>query len=120
MTKTSPYNLLKDVVNDNPTIKFPIELIHPELIQTFLNPEEFDYFTTICYQKLKREYGQVYGHAFLSLLELRMKLSRRSVYDLDKEVFQVEFDNFLYSLENLYITRINKDSPDGEMMSEMI
>lgn len=113
------YPLLESVVNDNPTFKFPIELIRKEFISIVLEPLEFDYFITYCTKKLKRKYGQTISHIFLTTLELKMRLRDRDIYQLSTSQFHLEMENFLNTLENLYITRIDKKSSDGEMMSAM-
>ena len=111
--------LLEDVVRDNPTFKFPIESIVKELTSMFIEPLEFDYFTIQSYRKLKREYGETIAHIFLSTLEMKLNLKDRDIYSLSTQEYQTEIENFLSTLENLYITKVNKKSSDGEMMSAM-
>lgn len=111
--------LLQSVVQDNPTYKFPVETISKELTSMFLEPLEFDYFTIQSYRKLKREYGETVAHIFLSTLDLKLQLKERDIYSLTTQQYQAEMENFLTTLENLYITKIDKKSSDGEMMSAM-
>lgn len=111
--------LLQSVVQDNPTYKFPVETISKELTSMFLEPLEFDYFTIQSYRKLKREYGETVAHIFLSTLDLKLQLKERDIYSLTTQQYQTEMENFLTTLENLYITKIDKKSSDGEMMSAM-
>lgn len=112
--------LLESVIQDNPTYKFPIEFINKELMSMFLEPLEFDYFTIQSYRKLKREFGETIAHIFLQVLEMKMKSRERDVYSLTVPEYQAEMENFLSTLENIYITKVDKKSPDGEMMSAMI
>ena len=111
--------LLQSVVQDNPTYKFPVETISKELTSLFLNPLEFDYFTIQSYRKLKREYGDTVAHIFLTTLEIKLSIKERDIYSLSTQEYQTEMENFLSTLENLYITKIDKRSSDGEMMSAM-
>ena len=121
MTKqTSILPLLESVVRDNITYKFPIEFINKELTEMFLEPLEFDYFMVMIYRKLKREFGEAIAHIFLQVIELKMKIKERDIYSLSTTQFQDEMEDFLTSLENTYITKIDKSSPDGEMMTAMI
>jgi len=113
------YPLLESVVKDNPTYKFQVESISKELIAMFIEPLEFDYFTSMIYKKLKKEYGETVGHIFLSTIELKLNLRDRDIYTLSTKEYQSEMENFLLTLENLFITRIDKNSSDGEMMSAM-
>jgi hypothetical protein len=119
MEQKSLIPLLADVVRDNPTFKFPIEIIIKELTSMFLEPLEFDYFAIKSYRKLKREYGDTVAHIFLTTLEIKLSIKERDIYSLSAQEYQTEMENFLSTLENLYITKIEKNSPDGEMMSAM-
>ena len=119
MEKQALMNLLESVVRDNPTYKFPVETINKELTSLFLEPLEFDYFIIQSYRKLKREFGSTIAHIFLSTLELKLNIKERDIYTLSTAEYQVEIENFLTTLENLYITKVDKKSSDGEMMSAM-
>jgi hypothetical protein len=117
--KEAIFPLLESVVQDNYTFKFPVEIISKELTSLFLEPLEFDYFMIQSYRKLKREFGEVVAHIFLSTADLKLNLKDRDIYSLTTAEYQVEIENFLTTLENLYITKIDKKSSDGEMMSAM-
>jgi len=119
MEQKSLIPLLADVVRDNPTFKFPVEIIVKELTSMFLEPLEFDYFAIQSYRKLKREYGDTIAHIFLTTLEIKLNIKQRDIYSLSAQEYQTEIENFISSLENLYITKIDKKSSDGEMMSAM-
>lgn len=86
----------------------------------FLNPMEYDYFLIQSYRRLKREYSGTVAHIFLSTLDLKMRTRDRDIYKLSEEEFQSDFEKFIHTLEHLYITRIDKKSSDGEMMSVMV
>lgn len=86
----------------------------------FLNPEEFDYFSIQSYRKLKREFGYTIAHIFLTTMDSKLKLKERDIRSLTNDEYGVEIENFISCLENLIITRVPKNSPDGEMMSAMI
>lgn len=111
--------LLESVIKDNPTFKFPIEYINKELTNMFLEPLEYDYFIIQAYRKLKKEYGETIAHIFLSTIEMKMG-SKKDVYGLSLQEYQNKMENFLSTLERLYITKVDKKSPDGEMLSAMI
>ena len=111
--------LLESVVKDNTTFKFPIESISKELTSMFLEPLEFEYFTIQTYKKLKREFGETVAHIFLTTLDMKLQLKERDIYTLSVEQYQSEMESFLITLERLYITKVDKKSSDGEMMSAM-
>lgn len=121
MSSTSTiYPLLESVIKDHRTFKFPIKFIHKELLAAFMQPFEFDYFMTMCFKKLKSEYGYTVGHIFLQVMEIKLKTANRDIYSLTESEYHTEMENFISSLENIYITKIDKDSPDGELLSAMI
>lgn len=86
----------------------------------FMQPEEFDYFMIQSYRNLKREYGGTIAHIFLTTLEGKLNMDQNNIRNLSLEQYQEQLEEFFNTLENLYITRIDKNSPDGEMMSAMI
>lgn len=112
--------LLEALIDDNSTYKFPFESISKELLNMFLNQEEFDYFSIQAYRKLKREFGNVLAHIFLTTMELKLNLKERDVHQMTLEEYQESIEALISSLEVLYITRIEKKSPDGEIMTALI
>ena len=119
MTESNLYTLLESVVEDNHSFKFPIQAISKELINMLITQQEFDYFMMQAYKILKRDYGFVYGHIFLTTLETKLNLSNLDVHTLSEIEYQEKISDLLMTLENLMVTRIDKKSPDGEMMSAM-
>jgi hypothetical protein len=111
--------LLEDIVKDNPTFKFPIETINKELMSLFLEPMEFDYFIIQSFRKLKRDFGDVIAHIFLQTLELKLNMKPQEVANLTLEEYHSYIEIFISALENIYITRIDRNSSDGEMLSVM-
>lgn len=111
--------LLESLVQDNPTYKFPVELIQKELINIFLSQEEFDYFMMQAYKKIKREYGSTIAHIFLTTLEMKLDLKNTDIHNLSPDDYAVKIEEIMSSFEGLYITRIDKKTPDGVLMSAM-
>lgn len=112
--------LLESIVKDNPTYPFPIEIIEKELISLFLNQEEFDYFVTLCYKKLKRETNHIIGNIFLTSLDMVMDSKNVDPHTLSMDQYASKLDTFISQLERMKITVIAKKSPDGELMSAMV
>jgi hypothetical protein len=117
-TEISP--LLESVVKDNPTYPFPVNAIREELIQLYINQDEFEYFMMQSFKKLKREYHIVFGNIFLTTLEQVLDTIDVDPHTLPKQVYQEKIDYFISILENLNITRVEKKSPDGELLSAMV
>jgi hypothetical protein len=120
MEKQEPiFALLNDVVADNPTYDFPLSTISMELNNMFANKDKFDEVLEYIIKKLKRRHSDIVAHVFVLCVE-------RS-FPLDKYVFDtIPLNEYYNSVEDLYellstlkITRIDKSSPDGEMMSQM-
>jgi hypothetical protein len=53
-------------------------------------------------------------------MHIKMQLEKEDIYTLSQFEYQERVEDFLTTLENLYITKIEKNTPDGEMMSAMI
>jgi hypothetical protein len=117
--KSSLTPLLESIIQDNPTFKFPVELIDKELVSMFLHQEEFEYFMMQSFKKLKKEYGSMISHIYLTHLEMKLDLSNENIYNLTQKDYQDRVEGLITSLEKLQITRIDKDSPDGVLMSAM-
>lgn len=120
MSKPALFPLLKSVVSDNPTYKFPIEAINKELTSMFLEPLEFDYFMIQAYRKLKKDFEPAISHIFLQHLEIKLLGKDKNLYHLTLPEYQARMEDYLNSLDNLYISKIDKKSSDGEMLSAMI
>jgi hypothetical protein len=119
-TKSNITPLLESLVDDNATYKFPVECISLELINLFITQIEFEYFVMKCYNKLKSEYGFAIAHIFMTSLEMKLDLQNIDVYNIPPEEYEVKIGDFMTFLEELYITRIEKTSPDGELLFAMI
>lgn len=119
-TKTEITPLLEDIIQDNPTYDFPVNAIREELIQLYVNQDEFEYFMMQSFKKLKREYHIVFANVFLTTLEQVLDTVGTDPHNLPKHVYQEKIDYFISILEDLHITRIDKNSPDGELISAMV
>lgn len=112
--------LLVSIVSDNPTYNFPHQAISKEMIGLFLDRREFDYFMMQAYKRLKSDYGFAVAHIFLSTLELKLDLQNRDIHTITDIEYQQGIENVLTTLEQLKFTKVDKNSPDGEMLSAMI
>lgn len=117
-TDISP--LLQDIVMDNPTYPFPVMTIRDELVQLFINQDEFEYFMMQAFKKLKSEHHIIFANVFLTTLEQVLDTLGVDPHNLPNEIYQGKIDHFISILEELQITRVEKKSPDGEMLSAMI
>jgi hypothetical protein len=117
--KGTLYNLLEDVINDNPTYNFPIDTIRLELNQMLTNQEEFDYFFRQAHTKIKSNHPQVFLYIFINTCEMVLEISKETFHNMTEEEYQLRVDILIDTLEKLKITRVEKSSPDGEMMSIM-
>jgi hypothetical protein len=111
--------LLEDVINDNPTYSFPVQSIQYHLLNMMMNQEEFDYCMMMCYNKLKDEHPSIFAEIFITTLELILDTKTNDPYTLPKEVFESKIDGLIETLSSMQVTRVDKNTPDGEMMSEM-
>jgi hypothetical protein len=117
-TEVTP--LLENVIYDNPTYPFPIQSIREELSQLFLHQEEYHYFIQQAYRVLNRDHHSIFATIFITTLEFVLDTKTQDPYILSPEEYYSKIDHFIDVLENLSITRIEKDSPDGELLSAMV
>lgn len=111
--------LLNSIVTDNPTYPFPIDGIRIELLELLTNQLELQYFIIQANRKLKRDYHKVFANIFLTSIQLVFENDKVDAEDLPYEVYQSRIERLTNMLENMKITRIEKNSPDGEMLTAM-
>lgn len=111
--------LLESVVNDNPTYPFPIDTIRMELLELLTNQLELQYFVIQANRKLKRDHHKVFANIFLTTIQLIFETDKEQAEDLPYELYQSRIERLTSVLENMKITRVEKNSPDGEMLTAM-
>ena len=111
--------LLEGIIKDNPTYKFPVELIEKELMSMFLSQDEFEYFMMECYKKLKKESSYITANIFLTALETILDTQNTDIHILSNHDYHLKLDHFISQLEVMQITIVNKNTPDGEIISAM-
>jgi hypothetical protein len=111
--------LLQSVIQDNPTYPFPIETIRYELLELLTNQLELQYFVIQSDRKLKQSHPKIFANIFLTTLQLVFEGDKGEIEDLPYELYQSRIERLTSVLENMKITRIPKDNPDGIMLSAM-
>jgi hypothetical protein len=112
--------LLQAIVKDNESYFFPFYAIRLELLEMLSNQEELQYFTIQAHKKLKNKFPPIFSTVFLNTMEMILDTNNVDPYTLPYEEYYLKIEELTEVLENLVITRIPKDSPDGEMMVEML
>lgn len=115
----SIFPLLESVVNDNQTFLFPVDYIRMELIQISISMDEFEYMIRQAHRKIRLKYGATYGSIFIQILDFVLSAKQKKVPEYTNEEYFEIIDEFIHILENTKITRIDKSSPDGIMISAM-
>lgn len=111
--------LLESIVQDNPTYPFPVETIRFELLELLTNQLELQYFVIQANRKLKRDHHKIFANIFLTTLQLIFEDDEGEIEDLPYDLYQSRIERLTSVLENMRVTRVEKDSPDGEMLSAM-
>jgi hypothetical protein len=111
--------LLKSFVSDNPTYDFPIKTIQYEITNMFITQNEFDYFFMMAFRKLKREFNQTIANVFITTCDLYLDLKNVDMHIIPAEEYYDKIEGLYDVLSNLKITRIEKSSPDGIMLTAM-
>jgi hypothetical protein len=111
--------LLQSVIQDNKTYPFPIETIRFELLELLTNQLELQYFVIQADRKLKQSHPKIFANIFLTTLQLVFEDDEGEIEELPYTLYQSRIERLTSVLENMKITRIEKDSPDGIMLSAM-
>ena len=111
--------LLESVVNDNPTYPFPVDTIRMELLELLSNQLEIQYFIIQANRKLKRDHPHIFANIFLTTIQLVFETDTEEPEDLPFGIYVSRIEYLSTLLENMKITRVEKNSPDGVMMSAM-
>lgn len=112
--------LLQAIVNDNETYDFPFYAIRLELLEMLSNQEDLQYFTIQAHKKLKKKFPPIFSTVFLNTMEMVLDTNNIDPYTLPYEHYVDKIEELTEVLETLVISRIEKDSPDGEMMVAML
>ncbi len=114
--KNNIYSFLEMIVRDNESFPFPVNHIRKELEHLMLSSQEFDYFIRQAHRRIKNTYGIVYSQIFIYIVD-------KTFSDLPEEYTDEDYIdsvlNFISTLEEIRICRIDKNSPDGETISAM-
>lgn len=119
MSTTSIYDFLEVIVNDNPTYPFPIHLVREELTALLLSQEEFLYFVQQIYRKLETFDKTITANVFTTLLDRVILQDNVSPEEMSYQEYALKISDLIASLEDIRITRIDKASPDYDMLKEM-
>lgn len=119
MNQKSIYPFLEMIIDDHEYINFPVQEIRKELIQLCLSNYEFEYMLKQTHKKILNKYGIVYSHIYLNLIEIAFQDITDSVHKIDEEEYLNVMYSFIELLESVKITRVQKNSPDWEVISAM-
>ena len=85
----------------------------------YLDKNDFNEGLMKSYHKLKRKYNEVMANIFLTSVEMVLNLKEIDFRTLSDIEYQEKMDFLMDTLSSLTITRIEKRSPDGEMLTTM-
>lgn len=85
----------------------------------YLDSSDFNEGLMKAYSKLKRKYNDVMANIFLTVVEMVLRLKELDVRVLSDIEYQEQMDILIDTLSSLTITRIDKRSPDGLMLTTM-
>jgi hypothetical protein len=119
MAKATLYDFLEVIIKDNPTYPFPIHLVREELVALLLSQEEFLYFVKQIHSKLSNFDGTMTANIFTTLLDRSILQDNTSPEDLPYQEYALKISDLIARLEDIQITRIDRSSPDYDMLKEM-
>lgn len=107
------------ISNDHQTVNFPINEIQLELTFMYLDKDDFDNGLMKAYHKLKRKYNKTMADIFMTIANMKLQIGDIDFRNMEQSDYQEWLEDFFNSLENIKITRIEKNSPDGQMLTQM-
>jgi hypothetical protein len=119
MNNVNLNEFLTTIASDHQQFEFPIQVIQQELTIMYLDKDDFDNGLMKAYHKLRRKYNEVLANIFITTLELKFNIKDTDFRKLTDEEYQNKLDEAFQTLSNLVITRIEKRSSDGEMLTTM-
>lgn len=119
MVQLTLNDFLQKIANDHQQYTFPINDIQKELTIMYLEPDDFNEGLMKAYHKLKRKYNEVLANIFLTTVEMILNLKETNIRAYSIIEYQEKMDLLIDTLTSVTITRVNKRSPDGEMLTSM-
>ncbi len=113
------YKLLKYVVKDNPTYNFPSSTIINELTRLYLNQNDFNNIVSIIYEKLYTNNSEVVSQTFIHCLQRVFPMDESIIDSIPEEKYYAYVEELIDLLQSVKITRVDKRSADGVMISAM-
>jgi hypothetical protein len=68
---------------------------------------------------LKQKYGEVIAHIFLQLGDKYLELKDKDIHEVSIDHYRTIVSDFIDFLEQVKITAIPRNTPDGELLTEM-
>lgn len=85
----------------------------------FLDKDDFDNGLMRAYFKLKRKYNVVMADIFMTIANKKLQIAEMDFRNMEQSDYEDWVEDFINSLERVRITRIEKNSPDGQMLTQM-
>lgn len=111
--------LLEPILQDAPSMPFPVDSIRMELINMILSQDEFRYFLERCHVKLTDTYGRIIASVFIEVVKQQTLFQEENIYELDYSEYVDRIDKMVELLEQIRITTISRESPDYEIVREL-
>jgi hypothetical protein len=119
MSTVTLNDFLKKIAKDHSQYSFPINEIQKELTLMYLDPSDFNDGMMFAYRKLKRKYNEVLANVFLTTVEMVLNLKELDFKAMSIIEYREKMDYLIDTLTSVVITRIDKKSPDGQMLTTM-
>lgn len=91
----------------------------PELTRLYLNQDDFNKIISTIYEKLYTNNSQVIAQTFIYCLQKVFPMDEHIVDSIEEQAYYEYVEELIDLLQQVKITRIEKKSADGVMMSAM-
>jgi hypothetical protein len=111
--------LLEPILQDAPSMPFPVESIRMELVGMLLSQEEFRYFLERAHVNLTNTYGRIVASVFIEVVKQRTLFQEENIYEVNYIEYTDRIESMIELLEQIRITTISRESPDYEIIREL-
>lgn len=108
--------LLDDIIEDNNTFNFPYDDIKMELLSMLLHKDEMLYFVQQITKRLTSIHSKDMAKIFVGLLNKYTQDNNADLQNMTDDEYMNFVDGFIQELQDIQITIVPKNSPDGEML----
>lgn len=85
----------------------------------YLDKDDFNEGLMKSFHKIRKKHGEVLANIFITIADQKLKIKDIDFRNMSDTDYQLWLDVFIDTLSRIKITRVDKNSPDGLMLTQM-